>query len=227
MKKTAFAGVELSCHNPTTTNPKYQLLATYFHHLKSNGYVVIPYDSKIHLASVIDALGKKILVTEICENPTSTRLLASNEGMGFHTDHFAAKWIAWFCNSQSVIGGESLLIDVHQLIQNYSSEHFDLLSKLKVKSHQVFYKDPKSYSLLQLIEQEWAVFFSEWLVQEPTDRRSKNVLKEFMLDIKKVKPIQLKLSEGDVLIINNHRMLHGRNPFPKNSNRWLTRYWIQ
>jgi alpha-ketoglutarate-dependent taurine dioxygenase len=54
----------------------------------------------------------------------------------------------------------------------------------------------------------------------------KSILEKFQNQIDSVKQTKILLSEGDILIINNNRMLHGRNSFPKNSNRWLTRYWI-
>lgn len=227
MKITANTGLELSCPNLTKAYPKTSVLDDYLDQLKVNGFVVIPFNSNNNIELAIAALGKQIMVTEIRENPSSTRLLASNQKMGFHTDHFAAKWMAWFCNSQSAIGGESLLIDVHQIIRAYSPEKLNILSQVMVNSHQVFYKDPKFYPLFQKVDHNWAIFYSDWLLQEPTNEITKRVLKEFKLDLENAIPIELKLSEGEILVIDNHRMLHGRKSFPQNSNRWLTRYWIQ
>lgn len=198
------------------------------HDLKAKGFSKIAYSHNNNIKDYFDALGEVIFKTEIRENPSSTRLLASNNKMGLHTDHYKARYIAWFCHSQSSFGGDSLLFDAFELIKGYSEETKNLLSEIMVKNHNVFYGDKLSYPILNLNEdnEPCSIYYSPWLVNEPGCIKHKKVLKKFETSLVTIEPIQILLEEGDLLIIDNHRMLHGRESFPTKSNRWLTRYWI-
>lgn len=195
--------------------------------LNDLGFVHIPYTQFNSLEETLKLFGEVIYTTEIKENPNSTRLLASHQKMDFHTDHFAAKYIAWFCNSQSAVGGESLLIDIQPILQNYSEEELSILKEITVQSHAVFYNDKTTLPIVQLIRDELAIFYAAWLVNQPVKASHQLMVQRFKEDVARATPSELKLSEGDLLIINNHRMLHGRNAFQAQSNRWLTRYWIK
>lgn len=197
--------------------------------LLANGYVHIPYAPRNNLEQIIAQLGKVIQKTEIREHSSSTRLLCSNQSMGFHNDHNAAKYIAWFCNSQSATGGESLLIDTTRLLREFSEYTLSLLEEITVKTHKVFYDDKLSLPLLNQNEltNVASVFYSQWLVNTPSCIKHKKALDKFEAALATIEPIQILLSEGDILVIDNHRMLHGRTGFPAESDRWLTRFWIK
>ena len=195
--------------------------------LRENGFSHIRYSKSKNPEEIISSLGRILLKTEIKENPDSTRLLSSNQGMGYHTDHNAAKYIAWFCNSQSASGGQSLLVDSENIFKEFSESSLRLLQEITVKTHQVFYADKLSLPLLSINDDKHVVYYAQWLVNLPGSIKHRKALEKFEDDIKSTQPIKLLLSEGDLLIIDNHRMLHGREGFPPNSNRWLTRYWLQ
>ncbi len=206
-------------HTSKTSSIKEDLIQKGYSHLK--------YSDSNNLEQIISDLGNTIFKTEIRENSSSTRLLASNKPMNFHTDHHNAKYIVWFCNSQSASGGESLLIDGCQLINSISENSKRLLTEVTVKSHHAFYGDKLSYPLLSLIEGEFeSVYYASWMVNTPGCIKHKKALEQFESIVKSADPIKILLSEGDLLIIDNHRMLHGREGFPSSSNRWLTRYWL-
>jgi hypothetical protein len=195
--------------------------------LIQNGYAHLKYSPLNSIEQTIASFGKTIFKTEIRENTSSTRLLASNKPMNFHSDHYNARFIAWFCNSQSIAGGESLLIDAYQLINSFSESSKILLTEITIKSHNVFYGDKLSYPLLNLNEGKIeSVYYAPWMVNTPGCIKHKKALEKFENLIMAIDPVKILLSEGDLLIIDNHRMLHGREGFPSASNRWLTRYWL-
>jgi hypothetical protein len=195
--------------------------------LQNKGYVHVTHPESKNFEEIIHSLGEIIQQTEIKENPNSTRLLASHHEMGFHTDHHAANYIAWFCNSQSAIGGESILLDTKGILCQFTESSRSLLQEINVNTHQVFYKDKLSLPLLSIIDSKTSVYYAEWLVNQPHSIKHQRALSKFQELIKSIEPIKILLSEGDLLIIDNHRMLHGRSAFPEKSNRWLTRYWIK
>lgn len=196
--------------------------------LLEKGFSHIKFPQSKNVQEILSSLGRVIQKTEIREKTRSTRLLSSNHGMSFHTDHNAAKYIAWFCNSQSAAGGESLLVDSKKIFQNFSERSLTLLQEISVKTHQVFYDDKLSIPLLSFNESEQnSVYYAQWLVNTPACIKHQKALEKFEQEIKSATPIKLLLSEGDLLIIDNQRMLHGREGFPSESNRWLTRYWLK
>jgi gamma-butyrobetaine dioxygenase len=196
--------------------------------LVQKGFVHISYPKSKDYQFILEDLGTIIQTTPIRENPQSTRLLSSNAGMDFHTDHYAAHYVAWLCNSQSATGGESVLIDSFSLLRGYSEQMLYLLSQVTVQSHKVFYNDKPSLPLLSLDEDgnPVSVYYAPWLVNPVFDPKISQALAKFNSDLGSVNHVEILLSEGDLLIIDNHRMLHGRKAFPTGAGRWLTRFWL-
>ena len=195
--------------------------------IKRDGFAIIKFPDSKNFEESISSLGEVILKTEIKENPLSTRLLASNQAMSFHTDHHQANYIAWLCNSQSSFGGSSLLVDTERIFKTFSEGGLALLKEITVKNHQVFYGDKLSLPLLEMNDSKNAVYYAQWLLNHPACIKHQKALKKFEDEIYSAQPVKILLSEGDVLIIDNHRMLHGREAFPANSQRWLTRFWLK
>jgi hypothetical protein len=197
--------------------------------ISEKGYSIIRYPHSTNKEAILASLGDIIQTTEIRENQKSSRLLASNQPMDFHTDHNAANFIAWHCNSQSATGGESLLIDTRHILGGLSESTLSLLQEISVQTHKVFYDDKLSIPLLSPTDDEavFAVYYASWLIGPQADVKHTKAVEKFQQELAQAKPVELLLSEGDILIIDNHRMLHGRAGFPPNSNRWLTRYWLK
>ena len=193
------------------------------------GYSIVRYPSTKNLEELLSSLGTVVQTTEIRENPRSSRLLASCQAMDYHTDHNVAKYVAWHCNSQSATGGESLLIDSRQVVSALSEKTIALLQEVSVKTHRVFYGDKLFVPLLSPTDNQsvFDVYYASWLIAMQADLKHTKAVEKFQQRLLTVQPIDMLLSEGEMLIIDNHRMLHGRAGFPTHSNRWLTRYWLK
>lgn len=190
----------------------------------AKGYLHIPYPHSLTIDEVTSQYGDLIFTTLIKENPQSTRLLSSNNYVDFHTDHIKAKYIAWQCQSQSANGGESLLLDGLGIIGNASVDLIEALQTVSVKSHRLFYGDKPEYPLYTA--ESNILYYAPFLCDIPIGSKAKEALKWFQEQIARAPQIEIKLSEGDWLIIDNHRMLHARRSFETRSNRLLTRYWL-
>lgn len=192
--------------------------------LTNRGYIHIPFPNKLDAHTVTDILGANLFTTLIKENPKSTRLLSSNRDVDLHTDHIKARFVAWQCNSQAAIGGESVLVDGFEAITNASADILNCLENIYVKSHRLFFDDKAHYPLLSVKDK--VLYYASFLCETPIGGREKQAYDWFQNKIISAKKIEIKLSEGDWLIIDNHRMLHGRKGFATKSNRLLTRYWL-
>lgn len=194
--------------------------------IAKKGFIHLSYKKERNLKETLNQLGNILFQSEIKENEKSTRLLASNLEMPFHTDHHDVKFIAWFCRSQSCIGGESLIIDTKPILDSLSDSVKSLLGEITVNSHRVFHSDKFSYPLIEPRANTVHIYYAPWLIVRPACIKHQKALFLFQNLIKSANKERITLSEGDLLIIDNHRMLHGRTGFPRGSNRWLTRYWL-
>ncbi len=192
--------------------------------LHSTGFIHIPYTNQLSADSISSLVGKVILKTVIQPNEKSQRLLAGSEYIAPHTDHIAANFILWQCNSQAAIGGDSILIDGYRILNNAGKDTLDYLSAVQVNSHKIFYFDKPSYPLFSKDSQ--VIYYAPFLCERPAGSKYLQALVWFENQLSVADKIEIKLSEGDWLLIDNHRMLHGRNSFPADSGRMLTRYWI-
>lgn len=192
--------------------------------LTSRGYIHIPFPNSLDPLTISEILGTTLFTTLIKENPLSTRLLSSNKDVDLHTDHIKAKFIAWQCNSQAAAGGESVLVDGFEVINNASADTINCLQNIYVKSHRLFFDDKAHYPLFSAKDK--VLYYASFLCETPIGGKEKQAYEWFQNKIISAKKTEIKLSEGDWLIIDNHRILHGRKGFPTKSNRLLTRYWL-
>jgi hypothetical protein len=171
--------------------------------------------------------GKIFLETEINYEKGNSRLLKSSRAMDLHNDHQGARYIAWQCLSQSAFGGESLLLDAHNVLASFTEEELLCLEKVMVISHAVMDGDRYLYPLLKRRGGHTQVFYAPWMLMEMKSYKEDAAVSKFKQLIARSQTIEIKLSEGDWLIIDNHRMLHGRKGFEPDAGRLLKRYWIK
>jgi len=195
--------------------------------ITDRGFVHLKSVNRETAAAILQKLGEIIQETQIRENSNSSRMLSSNNRMGLHTDHRAANYVAWFCNSQAAVGGETLLLDTKNVLPQLPASAISALKRIQVSTHKVFYGDSDTYPLLSKKGESYKIYYAPWLLNKPKDRTESEALGLFEQALHKGVEINNLISEGELLILDNNRMLHGRSGFPKNSNRWLTRFWIK
>ena len=195
--------------------------------LSKKGVLTLQQQSEKEVACILEHLGKVIYVTDVKINPKSKALVTSSKALDFHTDHHNAKWILWHCLKQTDIGGESMLIDAIQAYQKLGDDDKKTLSQIMLFEHNIFEDDKNSCPLVQEEHGTLKFYYSFWMVDKNMPESQKNALMNFRAIIAKETPVKLKLEKGDVLIIDNHRILHGRCEIKGHQNRFLKRFWIQ
>lgn len=173
----------------------------------------------------IAALGTTILRTEVRVRPESKAMVTSPRSLDLHTDHHAARYIAWYCHRQSDEGGESLLLDALAAFERLAPAHRDRLFNLHLHEHTVFPNDPGSWPFVMYDQGRLRFYYSFWLTN-PSDRDDP-AYQAFQQALADTPRIELKLRPGDALIIDNHRMLHGRKAIGPDGGRYLERFWIK
>ena len=151
-------------------------------------------------------------------------LVTSDRAMDIHTDHPDVKYVFLHCLQNSSEGGFSLLSDFNKFSHRLTQEDKEVLKNVFLFEHDVFGTGNSTSPLLRIDEMgRIKIYFSFWHVD--SDDRNKESVKEFYRLAKK-HIYSFRLSKGDVLIIDNQRVMHGRTAIGGDKRRHIKRFWI-
>lgn len=194
--------------------------------LLTNGFLHLTKQTESDLNDLISSLGEVFYTTDVVVKSESKGLVTSDRGLDFHTDHHKAKFIIWYCIKQTTKGGESILLDAEKVYQQLSYEDQEQLSTIELFEHKLFPDDKESYPLVRTDEKgKRMYYYSFWLVRNSD--KTDSALLNFQKAIKTTPFTNLNLEAGDILVIDNHRILHGRTAIEGSKDRFLKRYWIK
>lgn len=190
--------------------------------LSNQGYSYLPNQTEAQLDEMLNVLGQVIQETDVVADAQSSNLVTSNQALDFHTDNHLARYIVWHCQQPAPKGGMSLLCDAELVYAQLNEEEQNLLSKIHVFEHKVFPENRNSNPIVREIDGQRKFYYSFWLAREKY--REMPVFKHWCNVIKATPAIKIHLKQHDVLVIDNHRMFHGRTMIE--GNRFLKRYWL-
>lgn len=194
--------------------------------LIENGWVHLRNQTLDSVDALLTSLGEVVFITDVTVNPNSRGLVTSTKGLDFHTDHHKAKYILWYCIEQTDLGGESILLDAENLFNSLSTEEQDALYQIRLYEHKVFDDDEESYPLVcNDTDGQRHFYYSLWLVNKQDQKN--HALLAFQQAIRDSQFVKFKMQPNDILIVDNHRVLHGRTSINGSTNRLLKRYWIK
>ncbi len=193
--------------------------------LIDNGFLHLTDQTEEQLNDLINSLGHIIFTTDVVVKPESKGMVTSARGLDFHTDHHKAKFIIWYCYKQTDSGGESILMDAEKIYQQLSDDHKEQLKAIELFEHKIFPDDKEGYPFVAIDDNGYRKFYySFWLVKDKDKQNSAMI--EFQKLVKQTDPIRLTLKERDILIVDNHRIFHGRTAIEGSKDRFLKRFWL-
>jgi hypothetical protein len=94
--------------------------------------------------------------------------------------------------------------------------------------HKIFEDDAdEMYPFVIEKNNQRAFYYSFWFAKEKMSDVQKTILKKYQQFTNETEFVTLKMNPTDILIIDNHRILHGRTAIEGSKNRFLKRYWIK
>lgn len=191
--------------------------------LNRNGWTILHSSSLSMTRIAVWALGPIIQTTKVAPRPDAKAALATDREMEFHTDHPRAWLIAWHCVRQSSEGGYSLLKDGHKALAMLDEDTKGRLREVTMGSHKVFEGDLERWPVVRddLDCKDW-IYYTPWLRRDGAEP----ALDAFAAALEQVETTRIRLEPGQVLLINNTRMLHGRSAIGGDKDRVLVRHWI-
>lgn len=216
----------LSPHRHLDLSMRPSNLDTIREQITAHGLCIL-HDCKPDDALVIAGkLGEVVGQTDVTVNHSKGGpLVTSDRALGIHTDHHDVKFILWLCQRQSSQGGYSLLSDFETFSQDLNPGQIDVLKNVLLFEHDVFSSGDTVCPLLRSDEDGLLkIYFSYWHVSE--DDKNNEAVHKFHA-LAKQHTWKYRLTEGDILIVNNQRVLHGRTAIIGDKSRLLKRYWIR
>ena len=200
--------------------------ATALEELDDRGVCILHGRKPEDARAIAGRLGEVVTQTDVTiKHQGRGPLVTSDKALGLHTDHHAVKFVLWHCIRQSSQGGYSLLSDFDEFSHALPPNHIETLKGTLLYEHDVFSSGNTACPLLRTDEDgKLKVYFSFWHVSG--DDKDNEAVRLFH-SLAKQYTWKYRLSAGDILIIDNQRMLHGRTDITGDKERLLKRFWIR
>jgi alpha-ketoglutarate-dependent taurine dioxygenase len=172
-----------------------------------------------------------------------TKYHKTSDGFHFHTDgtySLPPRYITLACVTQADAGGDSFVIDIPSLLPEIAQKPdlYELLSNFRFcfkstwnDEATVLYKKILELNADGSLERinyfRNTIEAGHQLANKPLTTEQTAALNYLdMLFFKHISDIRFQLKAGDFLIVDNHKMIHGRMPFKEqNHQRHLLRMW--
>lgn len=177
------------------------------------------------------SIGEVVGEERIAIRPGAHAYVAKPGPVPLHTDQPEVDVIAWHCERQDENEGSSLLFDMRPFIEQ-------LPEALRRKLHEVHLQTPPlaggpptmRWPVLRRTPDGDAVFCSPWLRSSSPREDHIEALDDFRQRLSssiRGGQFSVRLLAGDVLFVDNRRLLHGRAAIPLDSKRCLRRLWLR
>lgn len=194
--------------------------------LKKFGYLVLGRMEQHEFCKAIDALGTVIGVSDIKINNISNRKFNKASGLDLHTDTPLADVVAWYCITQDETVGESIFLDSTEILKLLSEEEIEILSTTYIKYPIYKGTSINNHPVLCTSDKTQNIYYTSWLKNDDYDSEQIKVLEKFEKLVSTLPHNEVRLKPGESLILDNKRMLHGRNDIPPTSLRYLYRVHV-
>ncbi len=198
--------------------------------LGQNGYVHLTerFD-RLRMFELAGELGSIVEEERIELRPGAHAYVAKPGPVPLHTDHPEVTYVVWLCERQDPSAGASKLLDARPVIASLTDEERHQLRSVRLACPPLAGGPPSlSFPVLVAGEQHDALFCSPWLQSvDPSQQLALDAFRERLSAHAKLNAFDVRMQPGDVLIVDNRRMLHGRDAIPERSPRRLYRVWVR
>ncbi len=207
----------------TTKNNLTDDIAEIAHTLNQTGYVHLQRNTRNILRYFIRN-SNCLQYAKISPHRKYKGLSNSAKALDLHTDHHLAEYIILHAVQPAQNGGENLLADMQANFDALSADTQKTLQQINFQEHKIFSSDIGNHPFItELNDGNRQFYYTFWLANNLTE--TQNLALEIFKDELTKRAKFFMLNKGDLLIINNHRIAHGRTAIQ--GNRMFERYWLQ
>lgn len=179
--------------------------------------------------AMVERIGRAWCETAVELRPDVRSYLCRPEPVPFHTDHPEADFIAWRCEQQDNADGSQQLVDGWAALEACGRGVRDALTHVHAEVKVRGDSPPSRWPIVRPSPNGDRLFYADWIKPIEVDPHSGAVFEALKAEIRRCTEShveEFRLSEGEVLIIDNGRYLHGRRALAGESRRRLRRFWI-
>ena len=179
--------------------------------------------------TLVGQLGKPWCETAVELRPDVRSYLCKPEPVPFHTDHPDADWMSWRCEVQDDADGTQQLVDGLDALRACGPNVRDVLTQVHAEVKVRGDSPPSQIPIVRSTPAGDRLFFAEWIKPLEADPASGSAFAALRAEIARRSEShvqEVRLAEGEVLVIDNGRLLHGRKSLAGASKRRLRRFWI-
>lgn len=197
--------------------------------VQRNGWCRLGPTSDAEYRTLVGQLGKPWCETAVELRPDVRSYLCKPEPVPFHTDHPDADWMSWRCEVQDDADGTQQLVDGLEALRACGPRVREALTRVHAEVRVRQDTPPARVPLLRLSPHGERLFFASWIKPIESDPHSLDAFVALRDEINRrcENSVQeVRLAEGEILIVDNGRLLHGRKGLASASKRRLRRFWI-
>jgi hypothetical protein len=197
--------------------------------VRSTGWYRLGAVSDAEYREVVSRLGKPWCETIVELRPEVRSYLCKPEAVPFHTDHPDADLMSWRCEVQDTSDGTQQMVDGLEALQACGPRVRDVLTQVHAEVRVRGDSPPSQVPIVRATPARDRLFFASWISPMERDPHSLAAFNTLRAEIERrtTSHVQeVRLAEGEVLVIDNGRLLHGRGPLAHASRRRLRRFWI-
>jgi alpha-ketoglutarate-dependent taurine dioxygenase len=176
----------------------------------------------------IDDASFSYLASELGEiiddvTPGGSSQIGQDCPMALHSDHPIATRVAWRCEAQDEGDGRTILIDARAALESLHPDTRARLETIRLPLPSAMGQPPEPTRVVR----DGRIYFAPWL--RPIDRgeRDLQAIGALWRALRRQPPaFEARLTPGQVLLIDNGRMMHARGLLCADSARRLRRLWI-
>ena len=165
------------------------------------------------LTDTLRNFGRIKQVDQIHPQDNSSLFIRSKKPIPVHNEDPDVKWLAWFCERSASDGGRTILVDGDKLISAISRPTITALRSV-VCSHRNPLFEP-------ILSESGKWYLIPWSLPKSLEREESAALEDLRSAIGKQPSITIDLKRGDILIVKNRRILHGREGFSDSSRKLI------
>lgn len=194
--------------------------------IEKTGFYVLNEPSVSNIIAFLSEIGEIVQETDVRIRQDAKTYVSSPNEVPFHNDHPKVKHIAWRCIEQDKNDGGSLLVDCKKLISNLEETMRSELARVRLRCPELASMVPScEYPLYN--HETGQVFWAPWLLPAEVSLEQQAAIEFFSSQINSPSNHErIRLKRNEVLLVDNHRIVHGRAALSKESTRHLKRYWL-
>jgi alpha-ketoglutarate-dependent taurine dioxygenase len=178
-------------------------------------------------ASLATKLGDIVLKSDVWIDAKARQYFANPRGVPLHTDSPFANLVLFYCIRGPKRGGATYLVDCSDAPSRLDRGTLEALARIEMPVPTLGGRTFRHRPLLDSTRSPPAVNYFPWAL--PTAGSGSDAVAEFRRYVAtklREEAITVRLEAGQFLLIDNNRMLHGRAAVEAESERLLTRWWI-